>query len=686
MTTRAKDLRRRGASPADPRSVSWARTPLKLSGRSDDHAAVGTWEWGQVNADPDTGAGKPATLFLSYSRTDETRAKRLAQILEKSGYEIWWDALIEGGAAYARSISEALDHADAVIVLWSARSVESDWVRDEAAQGRDRHRLIPLSLDGSAPPIGFRQYQVIDLSHWHGRSGSREIEAIIRAIDAVIHDRHVPSPSHPSPVSRRAALIAGGSAAALLAAGGWFGWEKGLFNGGATALSIAVVSFRNLSGDASQAYFSDGLTEEVRVALTRINALHVLAGTSTDKASEGSEDDPKKIAQTLSVRYVLGGSVQHAGDTVRIVANLADGSTGFTRWSQSFDRKLTDIFALQSEIARTVAQAMSIEVATSAPAPGGTRNAKAYQDYLQGRALFNLAKDETTDRAALDLFDQALAADPKFGLALAARSRSLAAFAGEYAKGSEIKALYEQSIAAARRAVEVAPTLAEGQLALGFALFTGKLDLLAARPFYDRAYELGGGNADIALLYALYCSRAGRPGDATRAVERAVTLDPLNPRAHRARGSVAYAARRYTDALAPLKRALELNPKMTYAHALAGSALLGLGRYAEAKREFAAEPEAQFHFSGLAIAEFKLGNRAAAQQAFSDLVSKVGDSAVYQQAEVLAQWGKPDYALRALQRAHEVGDSGLIYAATDPLLDPIRKDRRFAPLMRSLNL
>ena len=223
-------------------------------------------------------------------------------------------------------------------------------------------------------------------------------------------------------------------------------------------------------------------------------------------------------------------------------------------------------------------------------------------------------------------------------------------------------------------------------MALGFALYAGRLDIAGSRPFYDRAYELGGGNADVALLYALYCSRAGRPADATRAVQRAVILDPLNPRAHRARGSVAYAARQYGDALPPLKRALELNPRMTYAHALIGSVMVALGRYDDAKKEFTLEPEPQFHLSGLAIAEFKLGNKAAADEAFSALKSQVGDSAVYQQAEVLAQWGKPDDALKALLRAHEVGDSGLIYAATDPLLDPIRKDRRFTQFLHSLKL
>src|SRR5690348_12180846 len=133
---------------------------------------------------------KAVTLFLSYSREDEGDARRLASALEHAGYTIWWDALIEGGEAYSRSIAEALEKADAVIVLWSARSIESDWVRDEAAQGRERHRLVPLSIDGSMPPLGFRQYQVIDLTHWHGRRSGPEFAAIDRAIEGVLGHGH----------------------------------------------------------------------------------------------------------------------------------------------------------------------------------------------------------------------------------------------------------------------------------------------------------------------------------------------------------------------------------------------------------------------------------------------------------------------------------------------------------------
>jgi TolB-like protein/Tfp pilus assembly protein PilF len=628
---------------------------------------------------------KPLSLFLSYSRDDEAKARRLASCLQSLGYTVWWDALIEGGATYAERISKALDEADVVIVLWSEHSVASDWVRDEAAQGRDRHRLVPLSLDGTLPPLGFRQYQVIDLSHWQGRKGAKEIAALERAIAATANEDATARHGRVRTVSRRPFLLGGTAAAVVIVAGGtWFAADRGWFSSGSGGvLSLAVIPFRNLSGNASEAYFSDGLTDEVRAALARIPQLHVLAATSSAKASE-KDADPKSVAAALGVSYVLNGSVQRAGDVVRIVAELIDGRTGFSKWSASQDYKLTDIFAVQSQIAGMVAQAMSVQVATIAPAPGGTRIVPAYEAYLRGRALFNLAKDEASDRAALADYEQALALDPDFALAHAARSRSLVSWAAEYAKADQIRSLYDQAIAAARRAVALAPNLAEAQLALGFALYTCRLDVAGARPYYQRAYALGGGNADIALLYALYCSRAGWMQDAMAAVDRAVALDPLNARAFRAKGSVTYAARRYAEALPPLAHALQLNPKMTYAHALGGYAFLGLNRLEDALREFELEPQAQFHFSGLAIGNARLGRQEAAQKAFSDLVAEVGDSAVYQQAEVMAQWGRTDDALRKLERARQVGDSGLIYVMTDPLLDPVRGDPRFKRFVTSL--
>src|SRR5205823_5394928 len=151
------------------------------------------------------------TVFLSYAHADRVKAQRLAAALQKFDYVVWWDALIEGGTRYARSIDDALQSADVVVVLWSAQSIASDWVRDEATQGRDRHRLVPLSLDGTAPPLGFRQIQVIDLSGWRARADERQIEPVRRAIAAAMGQPPPPrmTEQRDAGLSRRTALTAG---------------------------------------------------------------------------------------------------------------------------------------------------------------------------------------------------------------------------------------------------------------------------------------------------------------------------------------------------------------------------------------------------------------------------------------------------------------------------------------------
>ena len=622
-------------------------------------------------------------LFLSYARPDRAHAQKLASALEQAGYELWWDALIEGGAQFARSIDEALAKADAVLVLWSRRSVQSNWVRDEAAAGRDRRRLVPLSIDGSEPPLGFRQYHMIDLAGWHGRADAPEIAAIARAIATLAPGLPSPRPSigRGRPVSRRV-MLAGGVGAGVLAVAGVL-WEvRDGLSGGAGQDSIAVLPFRNLSGDPEQAYFSQGLTEEVRAALRRMAALKVVASASSEAASQ-SRDDAPTIARRLGVAYLLEGSVQRAGGLVRIAVDLTDGATGFSRWSTRLDRPMTDVFALESEVAGLVAGAMSARMVTAAPPPGGTTDIATYEHFLRGRALFNLGKDEPTDRAALAAFDQAVTIDPRFALAQAARSRSLAAIAAEYAKADQLQPLYDQSVRAAQREIDLTPDLAEAQLAMAFVLFT-RLQVGRARLFYDRAYALAHGNADIILLFALYCSRTGRAADAARTVAQAIVLDPLNARTYRAAGSIAYAAHRYRAALAPLRRALALNPGLSNAHALIGASLMQLGDDREAKAEFEAEPHAMFRLAGLAIVGRRLGDMAAAARARDALFSEGGANALYQQAQVLAQWGDTAAALASLRRARDVGDSGLIYLATDPLLDPLRGAPEFTRLIREM--
>ncbi|MEO7240826.1 MAG: TIR domain-containing protein [Sphingomicrobium sp.] len=631
---------------------------------------------------PGDGPAARRSVFLSYARHDAPRAKALVAALTDAGVTVWWDGLIEAGAGFTESIERALETADAVIVLWSAASVGSDWVRDEAARGRDRHRLIPITLDGSQPPLGFRQYQTLDFSSWRGRADAAEVAGLLQrvgALSAIPSD--LPAPLA-MPRSRRT-ILAGGAAAVLLAGGGVVAWRelRPTDNGGSP--SIAVIPFGNLSKDPQQAFFSDGLTEAIRSDLARNDGLKVLAAISSDTARAHAED-AVTVARRLGVGFLLEGTVQQAGRLLRISADLIDGKTGFSRWTQRFDRPIDDVFDVQSEIARTVAETLSLRLGAAKPVPGGTTNVAAYESYLRGRQLFHESSDEATDRAALAQFELAISEDPKFAMAFAARSRSLAGLATQYAKSSELKSLYDAAIASAEQAVALAPTLAEAQLALGFAWYTGKLNIVKAAAPFDRAYALGKGNADIVLLYALYCSRAGRADEARSAIARAVALDPLNPRAHRAEGSIAYAARRYTDALPPLNRALELKPDLANTHYYVGAALLMTGNAAAARDHFLKESNSDFGLSGLAIAERQLGHTAESRQAFERLISVGGDAGLYQQAEVLAQWGDIDQAITRLERAKAVGDSGLIYLTTDPLLDPLRQAPRFIALASNL--
>jgi len=644
-----------------------------------------------------TTAARP-TAFLSYAREDQSTAAPLARALEAAGVDVWWDTKIEGGAAFSQAIQVALESSDAVIVLWSRASIGSDWVLDEAATGRQLKKLVPVSLDGTEPPLGFRQYQAITLAGWHGTAEADQVAAIVRSVRAAAGHalHHLPhaasAQAAPDRMSRRRLLV-GATGAALAGAAGWLAWRRGVLGvRAASGNTVAVLPFANLSGDPQQDYFSDGLAEEVRATLARNLNLMVMAEASSAQFRDRS-DDAVTIAAKLGVAYLLDGTVRRSGELLRITADLVDGATGFSRWSQTFDRGVRNVFAVQSEIADAVTNALVVRVAPgsvpaagggSVAASGGTTSVIAYDAYLRGRALYDLSVDEASERAALAQFDAAIAADPNYAAAHAARARSLTAIANQYGKASELTQLYDAAIAAAQRAIAIAPLLADAHSTLGFTLFQGRLDARAAREPFERSREVGAGEATVLARYAQYSARTGRDAQATEAMQRALVLDKLNPLIHRAAGSVEYAARRYPRSIPPLQQALSMNPRLSRAHAAIGDAWLQLGRVEDARTESSAEPALEFQRAGLAIAEHRLGRLPAAKAAMSQLVAEDGDRVLYQQAQVLAQWGDRDAALERLEHALGVGDSGLIYARNDPLLDPLRDHARFARLLHRL--
>jgi TolB-like protein/tetratricopeptide (TPR) repeat protein len=627
----------------------------------------------------------PVSVFLSYSRPDRMRVAPIKAALEEAGIAVWWDAMLEPGTAFARKTEQALESADIVVVAWSKTAILSHWVRDEATWGREHSRLVPLSLDGAEPPLGFRQYQVVDLSGWKGKSDDPQLEQVINAVRGAPNAPLIAPPKTAGLNRRTATIIGGGGLLSLVA--GIVAWRSGLIPSvNAVANSVAVLPFKNLSGDPAQAYFSDGLSEEVRSTLSRNRQLRVLAPTSSNIFRDQSQD-AKVMAKKLGVAFLLEGSVRRAGEMVRISAELIDGATGFSSWSESFDRGMKDIFAVQTEIATTVASALAAEVAAVGGGDvgiGGTQNVTAYDAYLRGRAMVAVSGDEPSFRAALAQFDAAISKDPKYAAAYAQRSRTITIIANQFAKASEFKQLYGSAIAAARQSIALAPNLADGPSVLGYALFQGQLDVRAARAPFDRSRVLGNGDGSVMTRFAIYAALTGRFEEADRAMARALELDPLNPLIHRTAGAVHYAARNYDKAIAELQQALTLNPKMWSAHAALGDCALQQGRLEDARAAYRAEPQDLVKLPGLAIVERRLGHQAEADAAFKALTSDLDVGTLYQQAQVLAAWNDPKNALAKLREARVIGDSGLVYARTDPLLDPLRTDPEFKLLLNSM--
>jgi TolB-like protein/Tfp pilus assembly protein PilF len=631
--------------------------------------------------------GVPATIFLSYSRADQKAALPVIAALEAAGFSVWWDGLLEGGERFAKTTEAALENAKAVVVLWSKTSIASHWVHDEATRGRDRRCLVPLSIDGCEPPLGFRQFQVIHIAQGKGRTDTPEMQKMLRAV-AALHEQDIqlPPPAQPPLITRRLAL--GGGAAIVLGGTGFAAWKLQLFGTASAQSSVAVLPFANLSGDKGQDYFSDGLSEEIRSTLSLNSQIEVAARTSSNRFKD-QKLDATTIASQLGVAHIVDGAVRRAGEMVRVSVQLINGKTGKENWTQSFDRKMDDIFGVQSEIANVVADGLLAKMSannakTRTASLGGTSNGKAYDAFLRGKALYNLAADEKSDRRALAQFDEAIRLDPKYAAAYAAKSRVLTVIANNYASGAELRAYYDKSVAAARNAIQLVPELAEAQAALGFVMCNGQLDIKGAEDPYRKSFERGFGNADILSGFAIYAARTGKFDDARSAIARAQKLDPLNPIVFRNAGVVEYCDRQYDAAKAPLKTALSLNPKMGAVHQMMGDMALLRGDFTEAKAEYIAEPNALDRLKGLAIVEHRLKNKDAAQAAMAKLIAEFGDNSLYQQAQVLAGWGDKATALAALNKAYQAGDSGLVLLRNDPIFDGIRNDPGFGKLLAKL--
>lgn len=392
-------------------------------------------------------------VFISYAHADRVRIKKLAAALEAHGLTVWWDREILGGAEYVKDIERALNAASVAIVAWSTHGNESSWVRDEASRAQKQGKLVPVTLDGTEAPIGFGQYQLIDLSRWRGDSRAAAIVELMRTLGPRLSTapQAAARAAPQSPGIKRflrpwllvvaGVLLAAGIVALTLLSRG----DRAPSSTAAPAraqpepagitdelaepepeiepASIAVLPFADLSPEGNQQYFSDGIAEEILNVLAAVEGLKVASRTSSFRFRQAEAGAPA-IARDLQVRHLLEGSVRKAGDAVRITAQLIDAPQDRHLWSEVYDRALTaeNAFAIQEDIAGAVVRELSAKIAVAAGSPASvsvnpdTLNFEAYELYLKGRSLFALRGAENLQAAARDL-EQAAALDPGFARA-----------------------------------------------------------------------------------------------------------------------------------------------------------------------------------------------------------------------------------------------------------------------------
>ena len=370
-----------------------------------------------------------ARIFLSYARDDADAAKQLAACISERGHEVWWDRHLHAGSRFAAEIDKALKNSEAVVVMWSPSSIDSAWVQDEAAEGRDSGRLVPVSLAGAKPPLGFRQFQTIELGRWDG-TGSPEamddlLEAISRTCGTVQSEAARSSKKAAEPQRRQ---------------------------------SVCVLPFINMSGEPEQEYFSDGITEDIITDLSKVSALSIVA-RNTAFAFKGQTVDVKEVAKTLGVTYVLEGSVRKAGNRVRITAQLIDGAAGDHVWADRYDRDLDDIFAIQDEISKAIVDALKIKLLPEekkAIEQRGTNNVDAYNLYLMARQQWVSGNfgDPKRDEAIVRVCKQVTRLDPNYAEAWALMALAQAEL--RFVHGKD-----ENALPAADRALELNSDLPE---------------------------------------------------------------------------------------------------------------------------------------------------------------------------------------------------------------------------------
>ena len=478
---------------------------------------------------------------------------------------------------------------------------------------------------------------------------------------------------------------------ALVAAAGIGGYFR-LARNGANAPSlndpsIAVLPFTDMSPGKDQEYFADGLTGELINDLAKVSGLKVV-GRSSAFQFKGRNEDLREVGRKLGVANVLEGSVRQEGNHVRITAELIKTDDGFQLWSQTYDREIKGIFAVQDEISQAATRALQLKLlgGNGQPIAPNSRSTspEAYQAYLQANYFLGRGQSKEHLSKALAYADTAIKLDARYASAWALRAtvQTLMAEAGltDDTEGFR-KARHD-----AQRAIALDPTLASAYLALARTQMTEDWDWDAAGTSLSKAAALGPGSGEVFRVRSTQSEILGNLDEAIKLGEQANALDPLRSDTYLRLGYLLYAAGRYDEAWPKLQRALELNPQTAFAHVDLGEVLVAEGKPQQALAEIEKEPLQWGKLTGQALAYHALGRDQDSNAALAGLIAKYNNGAAYQIAEVYAFRGESDKSFDWLERAYKQRDGGLTEIKNDPLLKNLRHDPRYTELLKKMRL
>ena len=453
--------------------------------------------------------------------------------------------------------------------------------------------------------------------------------------------------------------------------------------------SIAVLPLANGGGDKDQQFFSDGLSENLIVALSQFDGLTVIGRNSAFQFRD-SKEDSKSIGTKLRVAHLLEGSVQRAGDVVRISAELIDAASGRALWSQRYDRPYKDLFALQDEITGAVATALKAKLLSGAPAlarndrpPSGSL--EAYTAYLQGK--FYAARSSEADfRTAIQQYATATRLDARYALAWAELSRAWSGLASQHLEGVAAQDAYAQARSAVATALQLDPDLAAAHWARGFFLLSSDFDWNGGDAEIRRAQQLAPNDGRAKFELAKIMAMLGKDGDAVALTREALATDPLEARWHGWLANFLAAAGRLDEARQANLKAIELQPGAVANHYQLAIVEVLRNDAPAALAAAQAEPEGSWRDIALGIARQIGTDRAAADAALKMLIDRHSLLAPFQIAEVYAVRKDADKLFEWLERAWSARDPGIQYLLSDPLLRPYQHDPRFAEFCRKVRL